>query len=336
MRIVMISTVYHATPPTGYGGIERVVYRLTEELIKQGHEVILFGAKGSRCSGKTIAIEAYDPSKAPSGIRRGGDILSEESLYDSVKTYLDKNPADVIHDFSFQNLYVLRHSQNLPFVISTCVPPTKDYQRPNLVACSRAHAELCGPKTKFVHYGLNMDEFPAQFNKTKPMIHISKIAKYKAQHMAIDAGRKLNVPLWIAGNIEDKFYFYSRILPRLWISPTVKYIGEIKGTMAHLKEAKALIQTPQWFDAFPLVVLEALACGTPVIGLNRGGLPEQIKDGVNGFLCHDQNDLEDAMKRIDDIKPIECRRYAEKNFSVSRMAQDYIALYTKVCQGETW
>ena len=336
MRIAMISTVYHATPPTGYGGIERVVYRLTEELVRQGHEVTLFGAKGSRCSGKTVVLDSYDPSQAPSGIRKGSDIINEEAMYESMKVYLEKNPVDIIHDFTFQNLYVLRHPQSFPFIISTCVPPTKGYVRPNLVACSQAHAQHCGPKTKFVHYGLNMDEFPAEFNKTTPMIHISKIASYKAQHLAIDAARKLKAQLWVAGNIEEKAYYYTQILPRLFISPTVKYIGEIQGTTAHLKTAKALIQTPQWFDAFPLVVLESLACGTPVIGLKMGGLPEQIKNGVNGFLCDTPQDLKQAMKEIDSIKPQDCRSYAEKHFNITRMAKDYIDLYDQSRKGVSW
>jgi glycosyltransferase involved in cell wall biosynthesis len=332
----MVSTIYHATPPSGYGGIERVVYRLTEQLIKEGHEVVLFGAKGSSCSGKTVAIDAYDPDKAPSGIRRGKDILTEEPLYEAMVAHFEKNPVDVIHDFSFQNLYVLRHPEKFPFVISTCIPPAQNYQRPNLVACSRAHAALCGPTTKFVHYGLNLTEWKFCPQKTKPMIHISKVTKYKAQHLAIDAAKKAQQELWIAGNIEDPKYFYAAIVPRLWFAKGIKYIGEIDGTQAHLKDAKALIQTPQWFDAFPLVVLEALACGTPVIGFDIGGLSEQIQDGVNGFLCHTSEDLVKAMEDIDKIKPRDCRAYAEKHFTIERMTADYFGLYKNVIGGGRW
>jgi glycosyltransferase involved in cell wall biosynthesis len=101
-------------------------------------------------------------------------------------------------------------------------------------------------------------------------------------------------------------------------------------------EAMALIQTPKWFDAFPLVVLESFASGTPVIGLGAGGVPEQIKHGVNGFLCHNISEIADAMANINKIDPCTCREYAETHFSAKRMAHDYIALYQQVIEGKAW
>ena len=168
------------------------------------------------------------------------------------------------------------------------------------------------------------------------MIHISKIARYKAQHLAIEAARSLKQELWVAGNIEDAWYYHTRIKPLLWVSPTVKYIGEIQGTAKYLKEAKALIQTPRWFDAFPLVVLEALACGTPVIAFSEGGIPEQIVDGKTGFLCKNVDELTEAMKNIDQINPEDCRRYAEEHFTIERMSRDYVDLYRQVINGKKW
>jgi len=337
MRIAMISDVYHATPPTGYGGIERVVHRLTEQLIKEGHEVALFGAKGSYCSGETVEVSSYDPSKLPSGIRTSSDIVSEEDLYKKMFEYFENNAVDVIHDFSFQNLFVLRHPKRFPFVISTCVPPMPDYSRPNLVACSSAHAKLCGGKTRFVHYGLDLSKWEYQETKKDHLIHISKITSYKGQHLAIEAARKSKRKLVLAGNIEDKIYYYTRIKPALFMSSKdINYIGEVKGTKDSLKDAKALVQTPLWFDAFPLVILESLASGTPVISFNRGGIGEQIVDGVTGFLCETKEDLAEAMRNIDRIKPGDCRSYAEEHFSLKRMADQYVDLYEGVIKGNNW
>lgn len=336
MKIAVVSIVFKATPPQGYGGIERVVYILVEELVRQGHEVTLFATPGSYCSGKTIEVSGYDPSKAPSGIMKKSDIISEEPLYEAMKEYLQNNPVDIIHDWSFQNLFVLRHPEAFPFIISTCVPPLSDYKRPNLVACSNAHAILCKGNTKYVHYGLNLNDYRFSYSKKDYFIHIAKIARYKGQHMAIQAFRKTKKNLKIAGNIEDRLYYNIFVRPLLWISPNVSYIGEIRGTNDYLCEARALIQTPRWFDAFPLVILEAFASGTPVISFPEGGIPEQIVDGVNGFLCKNTNELVESINRISDIEPQECRAYAEEYFSVSRMAKEYIGLYNRVIDGECW
>lgn len=336
MRIAVISTVYKATPPEGYGGIERVVYTLAEQLVRDGHDVTLFGTSGSYCSGNTMAIPSYDPLKAPTGIKTESDAISEEPLYEKMQEYLREHPVDLIHDWSFQNFYVLRHPEKFPFVISTCIPPLPDYQRPNLVACSRAHAALLGESTRYVYYGLDLNEWKFNYSKKRHFIHISKIAKYKAQHLAIRIARKAGKKLILAGNVEDRLYYYSIIKPLLWISSDIDYIGEIQGTNDHLLEAAALIQTPRWFDAFPLVILEAFASGTPVISFAEGGIPEQIVDGVNGFLCKTSNDLASAMERVLEINPRDCRAYAEEHFSVKRMADDYAELYQRVIDGESW
>lgn len=336
MRIAVISIVYHSTPPRGYGGIERVVHAFVEQLIREGHDVTLFGAAGSYCSGETVAIEAYDPSVAPSGHRRKSDIISEEALYEAMRRHLESKRYDIIHDWSFQNLYVMRHPEKMPYIISTCIPPTPGYQRPNLVACSKAHAVLCGPGTRYVHYGLNLSDWDYSFIKQNHFIHIAKIARYKAQHLAILAARRTGADLCLAGNIEDPFYFYSTIKPLLLLSSHITYIGEIQGTNHHLKEALALIQTPQWFDAFPLVILEAMASATPVIAFDQGGVAEQIENGVNGFLCEDKRDLCDAMQRIREIKPQDCHDYAQEHFSVQRMVRNYVELYKRTLDGERW
>ncbi|HEY3277430.1 MAG TPA: glycosyltransferase family 4 protein [Syntrophorhabdaceae bacterium] len=335
MKIAVVSIVFKKTPPDGYGGIERVVYTLVEGLVKAGHDVTLFAIPGSYCSGKTVEVPGYDPSKAPSGIRRPSDVISEEPLCAAMEEYLRANPVDVIHDWSFQNLFVLRHPE-IPSVISTCIPPAPDYRRQNLVACSAAHARQCGGATRYVQYGLELDKYDYSYDKKDYFIHISKIARYKAQHLAALAFRRIPEKLLIAGNIEDKLYYHTVLKPLLWFSPNVSYIGEIQGTNKYLRDARALIQTPRWFDAFPLVVLEAFASGTPVIGFAEGGVPEQIVHGVNGFLCNSVESLRSAVGRIDEVRPQDCRAYAEEHFSDARMARDYVELYTRVMDGEVW
>jgi hypothetical protein len=336
MKIAIVSSIFKTTPPQGYGGIERVVYFLTEELIKQGNEVVLFGLPGSYCSGKTVEVNGYNPSKMPSGIKKKSEEIPEEFLYMAIKDYLDSNPVDVIHDWSFQNIFVLRHPEAYPFVISTCVPHFPGYKRPNLVACSKAHATLCGGSTKYIHYGLNLSDYKYSFSKKDYFIHIAKIAKYKSQHMAALAFRKTKEKLQIAGNVEDFFYYWMVLKPLLCCLPNVSYLGEIQGINNYLCGAKALIQTPRWFDALPLVILEAFASGTPVISFSEGGIPEQVINGLNGYLCKDTDDIISAVNNISQIKPQDCRAYAEEYFPVRRMANEYMELYKRAIDNETW
>lgn len=336
MRIAVLSTVYKATPPVGYGGIERVVHTLLEQLVREGHDVTLFGTAGSHCSGRTIALAEYDPKRAPSGITSQADVISEEPLYNAVARYLASNPVDVIHDWSFENLFVRRHPEQVPFVISTCIPPAPGYQRPQLVACSAAHARQIGGNTRFVHYGLRLDEWKYSYEKTREAVHIAKIARYKGQHESILAAVRAGRPLAIAGNVEGKRYYGFCVRPLLTLAPRVRYIGELRNTNQALLHAACLVQTPRWFDAFPLVVLEALASATPVVAYDTGGLGEQIINGVNGFLCTGIADLASRLSEIENIRPQNCRAYAEEHFTVSRMAREYLSLYQQVRDGETW
>ncbi len=336
MKIAVVSIPYRTTPPSGYGGIERVVYEFVEELVRQGHEIVLFATPGSYCSGITVEVPEYDPDKAPSGMAKGSKGVSEEPLYKVMRDYLDRNPVDLIHDWSFENLFVLKHLDAFPFLISTCIPPIEGTKKPNMVAASKAHSELFNPPIPFVHYGLNLENYPFQKLKNQPMIHIAKIAAYKGQHLALLASFIARENIILAGNVEDKVYFRAVINPMVKLLPTAEYIGEIPGTVEYLKSARALIQTPRWFDVLPLVILESLACGTPVVSLNKGGIPEQIDHGVNGFLCDSFKELILFMKEVDSIKPENCRETAEKKFNVKRMVQEYVNLYNKVINGAGW
>ena len=337
MRIALVSTVYKQTPPIGYGGIERVVHTLGEELVSRGHEVVLFGTPGSRSSGEVVEVPGYDPGSAPSGRAGGALPLSEEGLYRAMIDYFTDHRVDVIHDFSFDNLYTTRHPDRTPFVTSVCVPvDAASYNRMNVVACSRAHAATIGPGARFVRYGIDLTAFPARFEKQSHFVHIAKIAPYKAQHEALLAAALAGREIRIVGNVEHDRYHRLAVAPLARLLPRAAYLGETQSTRDLLMPAAALVQTPRWFDALPLIVLEAMACGTPVIAYARGGLPEEIEPGVNGFLCDGFGDLVRAMRRIDEIDPRACRAHAERHFAVARMADDYCDLYAQVMGGACW
>lgn len=336
MKIAVVSTVYKRTPPVGYGGIERVVHTYVEEMIRRGHDVVMFATPGSHCSGETVEIAAYDPSRAPSGVRSKKDQLSEEPLYEAMRTYLDAHPVDVIHDWSLLQLYVRRHAERFPYLVSSCIPLPPGHATPNIVLSSAAHANSVEGNPPFVRYGLDLSAWEPQYRKDAHLVHIAKIARYKGQHEAAWAAFRARRQLWLAGNVEDHLYFRGLVQPMAALLPGIRLIGELPDTRVELRRARALVQTPKWLDVFPLVVLEALACGTPVIGYAEGGVVEQIESGVNGFLCRGIGELAEAMGRIDEIRPQTCRAYAEEHFAVARMARDYEVLLARVLDGERW
>jgi len=336
LRIAMISTVYKQTPPVGYGGIERVVHTLTQELVSRGHEVTLFATPGSHCDGTTIEIAGYDSATSPSGIHSRSAFLSEEPLFAAMAEHLTPDRFDVVHDFSFGNLFVTRYPERLPYIISACIPIDPPSPRPNVVACSAAHAGLLGNGARFVRYGLDLSRWPVRYDKECHLVHIAKIAPYKGQHEGAIAAALARRELRIVGNVEHSLYHRSIVLPLTWALPGVSYQGETMSTRDLLLPASALVQTPKWFDAFPLIILEALACGTPVIAYGEGGIAEQIDHGVNGFICHGIRELAQMIGRAQEIDPRACREHAEAHFSVARMADEYGELYARVMDGESW
>jgi glycosyltransferase involved in cell wall biosynthesis len=336
MKIAVVSTVYKRTPPVGYGGIERVVHTYVEEMVRRGNEVVMFATPGSYCSGTTVEVSAYDPTSAPSGVTSKKSQLSEEPLYEAMRTYLDSHSVDIIHDWSLLQLYVRRHPERFPFLVSSCIPLSPSHATPNLVVSSKAHSNAVGGNPPFVRYGLDLQAWNPMYRKDNHLIHIAKIARYKGQHEAAWAAFRSRRELWLAGNVEDKLYFHGLVRPLAKLLPGIRLMGELTNTQGELRKARALVQTPKWLDVFPLIVLEALACGTPVITYAEGGVVEQIESGINGFLCQTREGLSEAMERIDEISPQTCRAFAEEHFTVARMAQEYETLLTQVLDGECW
>jgi glycosyltransferase involved in cell wall biosynthesis len=334
LRIAVISTVNRATPPLGYGGIERVVHVFAEELVRQGHDVTVFGRPGSRSSGRVIAVGGYSCEREVSG---GRDRLDEEMLYDSVRAFVDAEPPDVIHDWSLRNLFVNRHPDAVPFIASTCIPQPEGYDQANVVAASAAHAAILKDGTvPFVHYGIEVEKVRFSARSGPRLVHLSKIAAYKGQHLAMLAAALARRPLDVVGNVEGQRYYNYLVRPLAAMLPGIRLIGETNEPEKTLGDALALVQAPRWFEIFPLVSLQALAAGTPVVSLRAGGLDEQIEPGVNGFLADGVLGFAEAMRGVSGLSRAACRDIARDRFDVQRMVGNYLALYARVMAGDRW
>lgn len=206
-----------------------------------------------------------------------------------------------------------------------------------------------------VHNAVNITDFPFVEDKKNYFVTMARFAPYKGQHIAVKAAAKLKKHLRMAGNVSDitsnrrlllelanplspyrrdeQFIYYSdKILPYVLRHPRITYSGVISGKrkLKFLSEAKALLFPIEWEEPFGMSVIEALACGTPVIAMNRGAMPEIIEHGVTGFLANDQKEFEEYMLRIDEIDPAACRASVEKRFSTKAMVQEYVDRYNEV------
>jgi glycosyltransferase involved in cell wall biosynthesis len=331
MRIAVVSTINMPTPPAGYGGIERLVHTFVEELIRQGHDVTLFAREGSHCSGRTIGVPV-------NGHSSGGRVrLSEEALHKAVGEFVAAERPDVVHDWSLDNLFVNRAPEAVPFVVSTCVPQQDTYQQRNVVAASAAHAAtLKGGAVPFIRFGIDVGRTEFAACGGDRLVHVAKIARYKAQHLSMISAALARMPLDVVGNVEGRRYAKFVVRPLAAMLPNVRLTGESLDVESTLRGARALVLTPRWFETFPLVSLQSLATGTPVVTLGTGGLPEQIEQGVNGFVAHTLRDLIGYIGRIDEIDRATCRETAMERFHVSRMVREYVEMYERVRQGETW
>lgn len=206
-----------------------------------------------------------------------------------------------------------------------------------------------------VHNAINPNLFPFVSEKKQYFVTLARFAPYKGQHIAVEAAIKLKKRLRMAGVVSDissgkklllelanplsayradpQFRYYSdKILPSVLRYRNITYSGNLSGRrkLKFLSEAKALLFPIEWDEPFGMSVIEALACGTPVIAMNRGAMPEIIEHGVTGFLANNEDEFVDYMRRIDEIDPAACRRSVEKRFSADAMAKEYIKRYKEV------
>lgn len=340
MRIAQIAPLIETVPPEKYGGTERVVYTLTEELVKRGHEVTLFASGDSKTSAKLVSV-------FPKALRK----VKLEDLYgNNVYTMLNIGLAysrqfqfDIIHDHIGHASLPAANMSQTPVVTTLHGAFTPENKRiyeylnkPYYISISNAQREPA-PNIHYagnVYNGLYMDDYPFSEEDEGYLLFVGRITMEKGVHYAIEVAQYLNLPLIIAAKLEsvDMPYFNEYIAPRL--SDQVQWIGEVNEEERNklMSKALAFLHPITWREPFGLTLIESMACGCPVIAFNKGSIPEVISHGYTGYVVNDVDEMIEAMAKIDRIDRHECRQYALKNFNALKMTIEYEAIYKKVLQ----
>ena len=340
MRIAMIAPVEMRVPPTGYGGTELIVSLLTEELVRQGHAVTLFASGDS----VTRADLASVCPKFLRGSGRDGAILT---LLNVVSCLERANDFDIIHNHTRIEGMLPAGLTQTP-VLSTLHGGFSgdrlllfNHYKGWYNTISYSAKSLLPPKERFagvIYNAIDWDSYPFQEGpRSNDLLFLSRICREKGTHLAIQVARQMNQRLIIAGNVHpvDQEYFQSEVIPHV-DGKQILYVGEADYTRKRqlLSGVQCLLAPITWSEPFGLFLIEAMACGTPVVALNRGSVPEVVQDGVTGFVVDRVEDMAKAVRKVPALRPADCRQYVEKNFNVSQMARNYLAAYHYILEQE--
>ncbi|MBH0231392.1 glycosyltransferase [Halobacillus yeomjeoni] len=311
MRIVQISTNQFPLPPPHYGGIERVIFHLSNRLATMGHEVIAYAKAGSKINGKVIEypanvrnMEAFIKRTLPSGV----DIIHDHVLMKDVHFGVKAPTIHTVH-------------------INTDVP-----MKHAVYVSQNQLNRLKKGRGTFIHHGIELDDYPLSLKKKDYLLFLGRIVDFKGTHTAINVARKTGLPLIIAGIISErgKQYHKTKIAPRI-DQNQIKYIGPVGGQekMKLLSEARAVLFPSTANETFGLVPIEALACGTPAFCFYSGALKETMQ-GIPELLCKNEEEMIRKVKSGGFPKPETLREYVSKRFTAEIMTQKYLNLYQKL------
>ena len=336
MRIAQVAPLWIPVPPYTYGGTELVVSWLCDELVRRGHEVTLFATEDSKTSAKLIPI--WPKSLWRAKLNTPHAVFS--LLYEKLLSLQDK--FDIIHDHC--EFYTAPYSKFLkPPIVTTLHHPLteetiilyKKFPNINFVTVSKNQRKL-GPGINIVrtiYNGLPIEKYEFNEEPKDYLIWLSKIMPQKGIAEAIDIAKLSGENLIISGNIppEQGDYFDFRIKP-LIDGKKIKFLGaaDFEKKIELLKNAKGFLFPVKRPEPFGLVVIEAMACGTPVVAFREGSMPELIEDGKTGFLVTNVEEACQALKKVNRISRKYCREYVEKNFNLKRMVNRYEKLYKKI------
>ncbi|MBP2294341.1 glycosyltransferase family 4 protein [Azospirillum rugosum] len=337
MKIAQIAPLIERVPPRFYGGTERIVSYLTEELVRQGHEVTLFAsgdsvtsAKLVPCSDAALRLNQHVHDPLPHLTIMLDEVRLRADEFDVLHFHIDYLHFPLFRDMAERTVTTLHGRLDLPDL-----PPLyRKFPDLPLVSISDAQRRPMPPVNwaGTVHHGLPTDLLP--FTATPEggyLAFLGRISPEKRPDRAIEIARRTGVPLKIAAKVDtaDQDYWVRVVEPMIRNTPNVEFVGEINEAQKarFLGNARALLFPIDWPEPFGLVMIEAMACGTPVIAFRGGSVPEVIDHGVSGFIVDDLDEAVAALDHLDDLDRADVRRQFEERFTVERMARDYVEIY---------
>ncbi len=337
LRIALVAPLWHPIIPDR-GGIEQIVYLLAQYLHTQGHRVTLLAAGGSAAPGRLVAIY---PEGLVSAMSKGD--IDQYAYIEGMaiaETLQRASEFDIIHSHLTGSLAPFSALCPVPMLHTLHTPITNDLRwllgrfpcaHVNVVSHGQAAALPLDKRIPIIANGIDLAEYPLCLTPQEYLLFLGRMEEKKGAHLAIEAARALQRPLKLAGPIVDRNYFQQHIVPAV-DGHTIHYLGPVQGSekKALLQQAMGVLFPTLQEEAFGLVMIEAMACGTPVVGLRRGAVPEIITPGVNGFYADAPAELPILVKRLGELNRLTVRQSIQERFSYQRMGREYVALYQQL------
>ena len=336
MKIAMLAPIAWRTPPRHYGPWELVTSLLTEALVARGVDVTLFATLDSHTAGTLDGVVPAPYSEDPSidakvwEHRHLAHLFTQAGRFDLIHNQADF-PAHAFSPFVDTPMVTTIHG----FSSDRILPMYQPYdERVHYVAISDADRHPALRYAATIHHGIPIDQFTFDADGSEDLLFFGRIHPDKGAREAIVAAQAAGRRLDLYGIVQDQGYYERDVAPGC-DGATIVYHGAVGGAarIKALGSARCLLHLISFDEPFGLSVIEAMACGTPVIATRRGSMPELIEHGVTGFLIDRPEEAVDAIARCGDIDRAACRRAVAERFSVERMADDYIALYRRILGG---
>lgn len=338
MRIAQVAPLYESVPPQKYGGTERVVSVLTEELVRQGHQVTLFASGDSQTHARLCAPCPRALRTDPACV----DPLAYHALmYERV--FQEAGNFDLIHFHTdYQHFPLSRrcatpvlHTHHGRLDIPELIPLLQEFREIPSISISNAQ-RAPAPWINWqatIYHGLARNTHPFTAEPGDYLAFLGRVSPEKGLDEAVAIAERVGMPLKVAAKIDARdAHYYDTVARQVLAHPLVEFIGEVGGADKDrlLGNARAVLFPIRWPEPFGLVMIEALACGTPVIAYRRGSVPEIVEHGVTGFVVDDVAGAVAAVAQLDTISRAACRHAFETRFSTARMTEDYLGVYQRL------
>ncbi len=349
LKIAQVSPLWFPVPPKGYGGTELVVSKLTENLIKRGHRVTLFASGNSKTKGKLISVVEKDLRSL-----RIPYLHDSYNVLNLIEAFSRAKEFDILHTHIDVHDPIFRAKSPVPTIATLHNPfwPKTEkrggewyayfgrvllYNRfPGLpyIAISNSYKKQCPAMIKFVktiYHGVDAKSLKFNPKGGDYFVWLGRFSPNKGIHIAIEIAKRFGLKLLIGGKAvspEDEKYFSQKVKP--FLTRKIQFVGEIKTDAEKsdfLGSAIAFLYPLQWEEPFGITMIEAMACGTPIIAFNRGSVPEIVKDKKTGFVVNSEKEMIEAIKKISNIDRRECRKFFERKFTVEKMTDAYEEVY---------